>query len=175
MRRFFYPVLLLVATMAIAWFHVSVWILWPVAGTIVNFVIVEILLIALFRSWSLALTMSVVAGITLGQYSVWSVAYPAALMSLVLGTRLILRRWIATRSSASLIAAAGVATIMYYLVLNLIASALHRFASAPLGPDWSGTWPSVLTQTLIHPVLVYVFWRRFSGGTYARTNSQQPF
>lgn len=175
MRRFFYPVLILVATMTVTWFHVSAWILWPVIGTIVNFVIVAILLIALFRSWSLALAMSVVAGITLGQYSAWPLAYPVAFMSMVLGTRLILQRWIATRSSASLLAAAGVATMIYYLVLSLTASTLHRFDSVSLGPDWSGTWPSVIAQTLMHPIIVYFFWRRFSGGTYARTTSQQPF
>lgn len=163
------------AVAVIVWLQIGVLGVWPFFSSGLNVVVLAILLIALFRSWTMAGWLAALAGLLLGQYAIWPLAYPLALLGMLLGTWLILQRWLATRSSASLLAAGAVATTLFHLCLASLGFVSRSIQSTAIGPDWGATVQSMVVQSVIHPALLYIFWRRIRGGSYARTTMKQSF
>ncbi|GEM_PF-2656802 len=180
MRRFLELLILTIIVVLAGWLQVG-WVrVWPIGGSAFNAVIAVVIAVALFRPWPSALWSAGLAGFFLAQYSVWPwFVYPVALWGMVGALRLLTQRWIATKSSASLIIAVGAATAIFYGLVASQVEAHQVFVQGALGIGWSAIILMTVVQCVVHPILIYAAWRRFTGGSFssavATENVQQPF
>lgn len=165
---------------------VAVWLqlgwvrIWPIGSSAVNLVIVAVIFVALFRSWSQLLWVASLAGLLLAQYTVWPVViYPVAFVGMVVAVRLIVQRWVAARSTASLITAIAAATMVFYGLVAVLVTSYRVFYQTTLGIVWPDLILMTVVQSILHPLIVFVIWRRLTGGSFstpaAVENVRSPF
>lgn len=168
MRPLLWPLGALGILLVAIWLHLGLFPVWPGPAGLMNVTIVVILAVGLFRSWALATVLAIVAGLLVGQFSIWPGPTLVAYVAMVAVTFVIIRRWVATRSTASLVSAAGAATIIYYLAL-----------AAGVGATGGDIrWPDLIrlaiVQSVVHPILLFFLWRVMTGGTFARADRLGP-
>lgn len=180
MRRLIEPLIVTVIILLACWLQVG-WVrVWPIGGSSVNVVVLTVIAIALFRSWSTAVWTAAVAGLTIAQYSVWPwPIYPLAFLGMVGALRLITQRLIAAKSRASLIIAISIATAVFYALLAVAVEVTHVFSPAILRVVWPQVVLMMIVQSLIHPLILYFLWQRTTGGSFSTAvttqNIHQPF
>lgn len=165
----------IVVTIVACWAQVGVLQIWPIAAESINLVLCLVLVVAFFRSWVFAAGLAAGAGILLSQFSVWPLTYPLAFIGTVVGTWLIVQRWIATRSTASLIAAPAIATVIFHGLVAIGGWLNHTVNQISVAPDWTTVIRTVMIQSAVHPLIIYLIWRRRTGGSFARTSFKQSF
>lgn len=177
MRRAALLVITGIVGLVTVWIYVGFGRVAPFVAIAVHPVVLLVILLALFRSWIGAVCLAVMTGIILEQYSVWPSATIIALVGSVAAAWILLRRWVAARSTASLVTTVGVATLAYYILFVLVAWLLHATNRSSISPVVSAFFLPVAFQIVIHPLITLFLWRQIRGGTFARADRQQnqPF
>ncbi len=154
--------------------HLGVIRLLPGLASLINLIIVSLLAIALFRSWRAAAGLALLAGYLVGQYSLWPMQTSLAFLTMILLTNIGLQRWLTARSTASLVSAASIGTLIYYGMLALSITLTASIGMTDYDVRWLEFIRTALIQSVVHPLVIFFLWRLITGGTFARADRLGP-
>ncbi len=145
---------------------------------LIDLTMITILFLTISGLWRLAALAAVVAGLlragtTVYPWFVYGLAYAAGFGI----AWLVIRRVVAERSTASLLAASSAGSVAYIGTLAALMSLSHSLDPGSPSIVWSVILPSGLAQILLQPLLVWFLWRLRGEGHFAsvRDSVIRPF
>ncbi len=177
MRRFTWIFILTIGTLICAALDISWLGSWPLTNILVSLGLIVVISLTIFSGLGWGLWGSLVVGWYYAQFSTWPVlVYPLAFILAVVTTDTIIQRWVAERSSASLITSVVTGTLAFYIFLGLLVSLIRLIRHDVLNFDVSLLILKTVIQMVIHALIIYFGWRRWTGGTFGSARSlARPF
>ena len=125
-----------------------------------------------------AITLALLAGLLRGTTTVypWFV-YGGAYVLAVSVAWLVIRRVVAERATASLLASSAAGSFAYAVAFMALASFGHLLQSSAIQIPWSVVAVTAAVQSILQPWLIWFIWRVRGGGKFAsvRQSLTSPF
>lgn len=137
-----------------------------------NATLVSVIAITIGERLIIGLVTALIAGITFSLFS--AVSGPGYVFAFVAATAacwLFSHRIVTTRSAISFVSTISVGTLSYALVLIVVESILLLFNRQRIHLDLLLIAETGIIQSLVHPILLSVFWRLFGRHEYHRLPS----
>ena len=152
--------------------------IWPLPAMLFNLSLLLSIIVTIRRGFIPGLMMSVVAAIG---YSVFSVVgdgrHYLAFILAVVACSIISSKFVANRSTLSLVTTVSLSTVIFYLALMIWELIGHWLGSSLILIPYSQLLISGLTQAICHPLIVSLVWKLFRRGQYDRLQTviNRPF
>ncbi len=155
------------ASALIALFGLTVWSGFQPITYIANWaIIVPIYILLISQRW-MALTSAALFGLIGELFSIFptGTVFVTELLMLV-AVIVLLTRVFASRSTISVVVSIITATLISYIIGAAIITLNHNISGTGVTPDWTAWLQRAGIQSIIHPILIILIWRRFGGGRY---------